>query len=70
MLAPLSLPRTLLVPLGAPMKVLKYWDKITEVVKRDLLKKVGVRDPREEVLPRTLSVRLTAWGEYLPLGLR
>jgi hypothetical protein len=52
------------------MRVLKFWDKMSEVVKRDLLKKVGVRDPREEVLPTTPSVSLTAWGEYLPLGLR
>ena len=52
------------------MRVLRFWDKIGEVVKRDLLKKVGVGDPREKVLPTTPSVSLTAWGEYLPLGLR
>ena len=70
MLASLRLPRSLLVPVGAPMRVLRFWDKISEVVKRDLLAKVGVRDPREEVLPTTLSVSLTAWGEYLPIGFR
>ena len=70
MLASLRLPRSLLVPVAAPMRVLRFWDKIGEVVKRDLLKKVGVGDPREKVLPTTPSVSLTAWGEYLPLGLR
>ena len=52
------------------MRGLRFWDKFSEVVKRDLLFKVGVRDPREEVLPTTLSVRLIARGEYLPICLR
>ena len=69
-LAQLRVPRSLLVPVGAPMRVLRFWDKLSEVVKRGLFFKVGVRDPREDVLPTTLSVRLTAWGEYLPIGLR
>ena len=39
-------------------------------MKRGLLCKVGVRDPRDEVLPNPTSVRVTLWGEYVPIGLR
>ena len=68
-LAPMRIPRSLLVPVGAPMTAMRYWDKCSEQLKRQLLHKAGVRDPRDEVLPSTASVRLTMWGEYLPYGL-
>jgi len=69
-LAPMRIPRSLLVPVGAPMSTMRFWDKCTETVKRGLLWKVGVRDPRDEELPTTTSVSLTLWGEYVPIGLR
>ena len=69
-LAAMRIPRSLLVPVGASMRNLRLWDKCTESVKRDLLCKLGVRDPRDEVLPTTMSLSLTMWGEYLPIGLR
>ena len=69
-LAPLRIPRSLLVPVGAPMSNMRFWGKCSDTVKRDLLLKLGVRDPRDEVLPCTTSLSLTMWGEYLPIGLR
>ena len=67
---PMRIPRSLLVPVGSPMSDLRLWDKCSDKVKRDLLCMVGVGDPRDEVLPTTTSVRLTLWGEYVPIGLR
>ena len=64
------MPRSVLVPAGAPMRDMRLWDKCTDAVKRDLLMKVGVRDPRDEVLPSSASVSLTMWGEYVGIGLR
>ena len=69
-LAPMRIPRSLLVPLGAPMSAMRIWDKCNEQMKRELLHKAGVRDPRDEVLPTTASVRLAMWGEYMPYGLK
>ena len=69
-LSSMRVPRSLLVPLGAPMSNMRFWDKCSDNVKRDLLCKVGVRDPRDEVLPTTTSARLTLWGELVPIGLR
>ena len=69
-LAAMRIPRSLLVPVGAPMSNMRLWDKCSEGVKRDLLFKLGVMDPRDEVLPTTMSLSLTMWGEYLPIGLR
>ena len=69
-LGSLRMPRSVLVPIGAPMSNMRLWDKCTEAVKRDLLMKVGVRDPRDEVLPSSASVSLTMWGEYVGIGLR
>ena len=66
----LRVPRSVLVPIGAPMSNMRLWDKCTEAVKRDLLLKVGMRDPRDEVLPSSASVSLTMWGEYVGIGLR
>ena len=66
----LRVPRSVLVPIGAPMRNMKFWDKCSEAVKRDLLKKLGVRDPRDEVLPFSGPVSLTMWGEYMEIGLR
>ena len=68
-LSSMRIPRSLLVSVGVAMRKMRMWDKCTESVKRDLLYKVGVRDPRDEVLPRTTSVTLTSWGEYVPIGL-
>ena len=47
------IPRSLLVPVGAPMKSMRWWDKCSESLKREILLKVGVRDPRDEVLTDT-----------------
>ena len=58
-LRPLRMPRSVLAPIGAPMSKMRLWDKCNEATKRDLLKKVGVRDPRDEVLPSSASVSLT-----------
>ena len=69
-LASLRIPRSLLVSVGAPMRNLRLWDKWNEVVKRDLLKQLGVGDPRAEVLPSTTALRATMWGEYVPIGLK
>ena len=69
MLAAMRVPRSLLVPVGEPMRSMRLWDKCTDRVKRDLLCAVGLRDPRSEVLPSTASTTLTLWGEYLPHGL-
>ena len=69
-LAPMRIPRSLLVPVGARMSNMRFWDKCSESVKRDLLFKLGVMDPRDEVLPTTMTLSLTVWGEYLPIGLR
>ena len=69
-LSSLRVPRSVLVPIGAPMRGMRLWDKCTEAVKRDLLLKVGVRDPRDEVLPSSALVTLTAWGEYVSIGSR
>ena len=69
-LASVRIPRSLLVPVGAPMKSMRWWDKCSESSKRDILLKVGVRDPRDEVLADTPGPVLTMWGEYLPIGLR
>ena len=66
----MRMPRSLLVPVGKPMSNMRLWDRISEGVKRDLLFKLGVRDPRDEVLPTTASLSLTMWGEYVPIGLR
>ena len=52
------------------MSNMRMWDKCSENIKRDLLFRVGVRDPRDEVLPTTISVSLTLWGEYVPIALR
>ena len=32
--------------------------------------KLGVRDPRDEVLPTSATLRLTMWGEYAVIGLK
>ena len=69
-LTSMRIPRSLLVPVGAPMRNMRLWDKCTEMVKRDLLQQLGVRDPRAEVLPNTTSLSVTMWGEYVPIGLR
>ena len=69
-LAPLRMPRSVLVPIGEKMRPFKFWDKCSEQTKRELLRQVGVRDPRDEVLPTTTSLALTLWGEYVPIGLR
>ena len=66
----LRMPRSVLVPIGAPARNMRLWGKCTEAVKRDLLLKVGVRDPRDEVLPSSAEVSLTMWGEYVGIGLR
>ena len=66
----MRVPRSVLVAPGAPMRVMKLWDKCTEALKRELLWKVGVRDPRDEVLPSSASVSLTIWGEYVGIGLK
>ena len=52
------------------MSNMRLWDKCSEGVKRDLLLKLGVRDPRDEVLPSSAPVTLTMWGEYVGIGLR
>ena len=52
------------------MRNLKFWDKWSEACKRTVLRNLGVRDPRDEVLPWTPCLNLAMWGEYLPLGLR
>ena len=67
-LHPLRLPRLTLLPIGVPMRPLKLWDKITDKVKRDMLFQLGVRDPRDEVLPESPSFILTMWGEYMRIG--
>ena len=69
-LASVRIPRSLLVPVGAPMKSMRWWDKCSESLKREILLKVGVRDPRDEVLANTPGLTLTMWGEYVPIGLR
>ena len=69
-LAPLRIPRSHLVPLGRPMRTMRLWDKCGESVKREILSKVGVRDPRDEVLASTPAFMLTMWAEYVPIGLR
>ena len=69
-LSSLRIPGSLLVPIGAAMRNMRLWDKCSEGVKRDLLLKLGVRDPRDEVLPSEGPVVLTAWGEYMEIGLR
>ena len=69
-LAPVRIPRNLLVPLGAPMRDLKKWDKFSDSVKRGLLLQLGVRDPRDEVLPGSACMNLTMWGEYMHVGMR
>ena len=69
-MAPLRIPRSVLVPVGEKMRAMRLWDKCSDSVKRQLLLKVGVRDPRDEVLPTTTSLSLSMWGEYVPLGLR
>ncbi len=68
-LTPLRIPRAILVPAGVPMRNMRYWDKTSEAVKRGLLLKVGVRDPRDEELQSHASGLLTMWGEFLPTGL-
>ena len=52
------------------MRTMRLWDKCSESVKREILSKVGVRDPRDEVLASTPAFMLTMWGEYVPIGLR
>ena len=69
-LSSMTVPRSVLVPIGAPMSNLRLWDKCSESVKRDLLMKLGVGDPRDEVLPSSAPVSLTMWGEYVGIGLR
>jgi len=69
-LTPLRIPRGLLVPMGAPMQNMRMWDKSSEQVKRGLLLKIGVMDPRDEALPSSTPVMLTLWAEFLPIGLR
>ena len=69
-LAPLRIPRSLLVAEGKPMKNMRLWDKVSDSVKRDLLKQLGVREPRVEVLNRTTEMNVTMWSEYLPIGLK
>jgi hypothetical protein len=69
-LAPLRIPRSVLVPVGENMRAMRLWDKCSDSVKRQLLLKVGVRDPRDEVLPTTTCLSLSLWGEYVPIGLR
>ena len=68
-LAPMRIPRSLLVPRGPKMSNMRLWDKCSDRTKRDLLLKVGVSDPRDEVLPSSASLSLTMWGEYVPIGL-
>ena len=70
MLAPMRIPRSLLVPVGAPMSAMRFWDKCGDQLKREMLHKAGVRDPRDEVLPTTASVSLTMWAEFVKFGLR
>ena len=70
MLATVRIPRSLLVPVGRPMRNMRMWDKCSEAVKREILLQIGVRDPRDEVLPSTPGFTLTMWGEYVPIGLR
>ena len=69
-LSSMRMPRSVLVPVGAPMSTMRLWDKCSEGVKRDLLCQLGVRDPRDEVLPSEAPVILTMWGEYVGIGLR
>ena len=69
-LSSMRMPRSVLVPIGAPMRNMRLWDKCSASVKRDLLLKLGVRDPRDEVLPSSAPVSLTMWGEYVGIGLR
>ena len=69
-LKPVRIPRVFLVPVGKPMRTMRMWDKCSDSVKRDMLSMVGVRDPRDEVLPSTPAFMLTLWGEYVPIGLR
>ena len=69
-LAPVRIPRSLLVSVGANMRNMRLWDRTSEGIKRDLLLQLGVRDPRDEELPKTASFTLTVWGEWVPIGLR
>ena len=69
-LAEMRIPRSILVPEKGKMSIMKMWGKMSEASKRDLLRSIGVRDPRDEVLPDTATWKLTMWGEYVPMGLR
>ena len=68
-LAAVRVPKAILVNEGEKMRPLKMWGKLSDDVKRVLLKSVGVSDPRIEALPTTPTMRLTAWAEYLRFGL-
>ena len=46
----IRIPRSALVPVGMPMRPLRLWDKFSDSLKRDLLRKIGVRDPRDEAV--------------------
>ena len=66
----IRIPRSALAPVGKPMSPLRLWDKCSDSVKRELLRKIGVRDPRDEALPESPWLSLTMWAEYLPVGSR
>ena len=61
-LAMLRIPRAALVPEGKAMSKFRFWDKCSDVVRKGLLRKLGVRDPRDEVLPDTAEFNLAMWG--------
>ena len=65
----LRVPRQILVPEGKNMRQMRWWDKMSDALKKGILLQIGVSDPRLEALPRTSTVSLTAWGEFLSLGL-
>ena len=50
------------------MRNMKFWDKVSEAVKKDLLMTVGYQDPRGVVLRDDAPTRLTLWCEYLRYG--
>ena len=69
-LATLRIPRAALVPEGKAMSKFRFGDKCSDTVRKDSLRKLGVRDPRDEVLPSTTEFALAMWGEYAQIGLR
>ena len=61
-LAPVRIPRSVLVPVGAKMREMRFWDKCTEQRKRELLRRVAVLDPRDEVFANALILGIGCVG--------